>query len=164
MRTGVALLPAACDDDRMKRRESFARAEERAWRELLEEVARFTPGQLEEPGVTPEGWSVKDALFHIGCWLAECAHALERMRLGTFVEPEVDTDAVNREWFEASRKLDAATARAELIAGRNRMLQEWAALPEITPEAVEWFEESGDIHYAKHLGDLRAFRRRLSGA
>jgi hypothetical protein len=27
----------------------------------------------------------------------------------------------------------------------------------VTPVAVEWFEESGALHYAKHVEDLRAF-------
>jgi hypothetical protein len=36
----------------------------------------------------------------------------------------------------------------------------WEALPELTPDAWSWFEESGPNHYAKHVHDLTAW---LSG-
>ncbi len=31
------------------------------------------------------------------------------------------------------------------------------AFDERTPEAIEWFEESGALHYVKHDEDLRVF-------
>jgi len=118
---------------------------------------------LQQAGLTPEGWSVKDAMFHIAAWMADCANQLERMRLGTFVD-RIDTvqdiERMNRDRFGVSKTMDLETARAELIAARRRMLREWAALPEVTPAAWEWFEESGPIHYRKHLGDLRAWADR----
>ena len=48
------------------------------------------------------------------------------------------------------------TAKAELMSSRIRMLHALEALPEITPQAQEWFEESGDGHYVEHLPELRA--------
>ena len=146
----------------MGRREELLRAEDEGWAGLLELVGRLTHAQLEEPGYTPDGWSVKDLLWHIGCWSADCARVLERIRMGTFEEPVYDTDAVNREWFEMSRTLDLATAKAEFMSSRNRMLQEFAALPEITREADEWFEETGPIHYADHVADLRGWVETLT--
>ena len=123
----------------------------------------MSPNELQRPGLTPDGWSVKDAMFHIGAWMADCANQLERMRLGTFVD-RIDTipdiERMNREWFELSKVMDLETARIELVSAHQRMLQEWAALPEITPAAWEWFEESGPIHYRKHLDDLRAWMDR----
>jgi len=123
----------------------------------------LSPEELQRPGLTPEGWSAKDAMFHIGAWMADCANQLERMRLGTFVE-RIDTigdiERMNREWFELSKTIDLETARAELVSAHQRMLQEWAALPGVTAAAWEWFEESGPIHYRKHLGDLRAWTDR----
>ena len=146
----------------MDRRHELVHAEEQGWAELVGLLEGLSPAQLEEPGLSPDGWSVKDLMFHVGCWSADCAHVLERIRMGTFEEPEIDIDAVNREWFEVSRTLDLATVRAELMSGRNRMLQEWAALEEITLEADSWFEESGPIHYADHAGDLRRWVERLT--
>jgi hypothetical protein len=103
-------------------------------------------------------------MFHIGAWMADCANQLERMRLGTFddrIDTVQDIDRMNREWFELSRAADLQTVRAEFVAAHQRMLAEWAELPEITGAAWEWFEESGPIHYRKHLADLRAWADRL---
>jgi Mycothiol maleylpyruvate isomerase N-terminal domain len=134
-------------------------AEEATWRELCTEAERFTGEELERPGVTPDGWSVRDVLFHVGAWAAECGLQLERMRMGTWEEPHVDVERLNREWFELSRTMDVRTVRAELAASRTRMVVEFGTLPKITPAAAEWFEESGPLHYGSHLVDLRAWCR-----
>jgi hypothetical protein len=44
------------------------------------------------------------------------------------------------------------------------MFQEWAALPEVTADAEEWFVESGPAHVTEHLPELRAFLGRDGGA
>jgi hypothetical protein len=59
--------------------------------------------------------------------------------------------------------VDAETAKAELVSSRSRMLGVLAVLPEITPQAQEWFEESGDLHYLQHLPELRTALRRDAG-
>ncbi|HEY7400725.1 MAG TPA: maleylpyruvate isomerase N-terminal domain-containing protein [Actinomycetota bacterium] len=134
--------------------------EDARWRELHEVLHGIAPDRLERPGVTPEGWSVKDTVFHVAAWMADCADQLERMRFGTFVDP-LETvqgiDQLNREWFELSRTLDVATVWTELFAAHARMLAEWAALPAITRDAWDWFEESGPLHYRKHVQDLRGW-------
>jgi hypothetical protein len=134
--------------------------EEVAWRALLEVFTSIPPDRLDGSGVTDDGWSPKDVMFHIGAWCAEAANQLERMRMGTFVERETDTEAKNREWFETSRRLDVPTVRAELHPARERMLREWLALGEKTPTAQEWFEESGSIHYGEHVLGLRTWLER----
>jgi hypothetical protein len=136
--------------------------EDERWHALRTTLDGIGPDRLELPGVTPEGWSVKDTMFHIAAWMADCASQLERMRLGTFEDPAEtprDIERQNREWFELSRTLDVATVRTGLIAARARMLQEWASLPAVTDVAWEWFEESGPLHYPKHTADLRAWVR-----
>jgi hypothetical protein len=139
--------------------EALLDAEESAWMALGAELERFTDEDLERPGLTPDGWSVRDALFHIGAWAADCGLQLERMRMGTWERPDEDVERRNREWFELSRTMDLPTVRVELIAARTRMVAEFGSLPEVTPEAVEWFEESGALHYTAHLADLRTWRR-----
>jgi Mycothiol maleylpyruvate isomerase N-terminal domain len=139
--------------------EALMDAEEANWHELCAEVERFTHEELERPGVTPGGWSVKDVLFHLGAWAAECGLQLERMRMGTWEEPHLDVERKNREWFELSRTMDVKTVKAELAAARTRMVVEFGTLPEVTPHAVEWFEESGPLHYGEHLADLRPWCR-----
>lgn len=134
--------------------------EESAWRALHAAFDSIPSERLDEPGVTPDGWSSKDLMFHIGAWCGECGDQLERMRTGTYVDVAVDTDAKNREWFETSRRLDVPTVKTALDAARTRMLREWKALDETPSSAVEWFEESGRIHYVEHMRDLQAWRDR----
>ncbi len=134
--------------------------EESAWRELCAAFDRIPLERMDEPGLTPDGWSAKDAMFHIGAWMADCAEQLCRMRMGTFedrVDTAADIERQNREWFELSQTMDPATVRSQFVAARTRVLHEWAELPEVTPAAWEWFEESGTLHYRKHVEDLRAW-------
>lgn len=146
----------------MGRREELLLAEEQGWRELNELIGTLSDEQLEIPGSSPEGWAVKDLLWHVACWSADCVRAFEQMRAGTFtgVTIDEDTDAVNRRWFEQSRGLDLGTVRAEWHASRTMMVERFAAL-ELTPDADEWFDETGPLHYAKHLADLRDWVGRL---
>jgi hypothetical protein len=101
---------------------------------------------------------VRDVLFHIAAWAAECGLQIERMRMGTWEEPHLDVERINREWFELSRTMDVQTVKAELSAARTRMVVEFGTMPEVTPPAMEWFEESGPLHYDAHLVDLRRWR------
>ncbi len=140
----------------MDRRRNLVDREEAAWVELHGALGAFRPEQLEAASLNKEGWSPKDVMFHIGAWLAEAAEQLERMYAGTFVEPELDTDELNARWLEVSRGLDVQTAKAELMSSRSRMLHALETLPEVTPNAQEWFEEAGDAHYLEHLPELRA--------
>jgi hypothetical protein len=41
------------------------------------------------------------------------------------------------------------------------MLEAFGALDEITPDADEWFEESGPSHYAEHMPDLGQWVTRM---
>jgi hypothetical protein len=145
-----------------RRRELFDR-EDAAWAELHEALDAFGPEQLQSSTLNEEGWSPKDVMFHIGAWLAEAGWQLERMSAGTFVEPELDIDELNARWLEVSKGVDVETAKAELMSSRARLLQALEDLPEITPQAQEWFEETGDVHYLEHLPELRAALAREAG-
>ena len=46
--------------------------------------ARIPPERFEEPTLTPEGWSPKDAMFHVAGWLSDCGWVLERIGRGSF--------------------------------------------------------------------------------
>jgi hypothetical protein len=147
----------------MDRRRELVDREDAAWTELHEAMDAFGPKQLESPTLNEEGWSPKDVIFHIGAWLAKAGLQLARMRAGTFVEPELDIDELNARWLEVSRDVDVETAKVELMSSRTRLLQALEELPEITPQAQEWFEESGDLHYREHLPELRAALAREAG-
>jgi hypothetical protein len=135
----------------------LAAEEDAAWVELHAAFELVPTERFEEPRLTSDGWSPKDVMFHVAAWCAEAANQLERMRMGTYVDPQIDTVARNREWFEISKGLDIPTVKAELHAARVRMRQEWCELCELghpTPDATEWFEESGQFHYGGHRREL----------
>lgn len=150
----------------MGRREDLLRSEDQGWAELRSLLDALSPQQMLEPGLTPEGWSVKDLLWHLGAWSAEAGIMLERIRTGTYDGwgQAASVDELNAGFLEEGRRVDLATAKSELYAARNRALVEFAALPEVTPEAEEWFRESGPEHYQEHLDDLRAWVGKLTSA
>jgi hypothetical protein len=141
--------------------EGLLTAEEAGWRALHATFDRLTPGLMERPGLTDDGWTAKDLVFHVGAWLAECGLQLERIRMGTYTDPDQDTDELNRRFVEISRTMDLDTVFAELHAARNRALQAFGELPEVTPDAWEWFEESGPLHYEEHRKELEAWADQL---
>ena len=51
--------------------EGMLAAEDAGWHGLCEVLDRFTADQMEEPGVTPDGWSPKDVMFHVAAWMAD---------------------------------------------------------------------------------------------
>ncbi len=90
------------------------------WAALCAVFARIPSDRFEEPSVTPEGWSPKDVMFHIGAWMEDCAMQLEHIRQGTFdphEETREDIERQNQEWFDRSRTMDPLDVRASLRAG-----------------------------------------------
>ena len=70
--------------------EGLLAADESGWKELVELFAQIPTHRLDEPTVTPEGWSPKDVMFHIGAWLAEArasSTACARARTGSRKTP-----------------------------------------------------------------------------
>jgi hypothetical protein len=138
-------------------------AEEAAgWIELAGLFDRVAIDRFEEPTLTPDGWSPKDAMFHVIAWCDEASEALDRVRTGTADPTDDETiEKKNRRFFETSRAMDPDEVRSRFAPARDRMVRSWARLDEITPGAWEWFDESGPRHYAGHVRDLR---RWLEGA
>jgi hypothetical protein len=134
--------------------------EEAGWRALHQAFDRIPADRFAEPTLTREGWSPKDAMFHVGAWMADCAQQLERMRAGTF-QPGEETRATierrNAEWLELSKALEPEVVRAEFASAHVRMNEEFGSMPGVTGDAWEWFEESGPLHYREHTNDLRRF-------
>lgn len=134
--------------------------EEREWLALTEVFGDVSPDRFEEPSVTDEGWSPKDVMYHVAAWSEEAAKVLGRIAAGTHRESDPDTQALNEEWYEEGRGLDADVVRIRFAKGRVAMRQVFSRLAEVDPNAWEWFEESGPRHYAEHLPDLRSFLER----
>jgi hypothetical protein len=128
------------------------------WGRLERAFARVDPPRFEEPTVTPDGWSPKDLMFHVAGWLEECARVLGDIRSGT-IDPTVGDEEsrpgrierLNAELFERSQQMDPASVGRSFRASRTRALAAFAALDVITPEAWEWFDESGPRHYREHV-------------
>jgi hypothetical protein len=121
----------------MVRREDLLRSEDRGWNELHSQLETVSRQQM-----------------------------LERIRVGTYegAGQGSSVDELNARFLEEGRRLDLATVTTELYAARNHALVEFAALPEVTPEADEWFRESGPEHYDEHRDDLRAWVDKLTSA
>ena len=134
--------------------------EDVAWQRFHALIESIPAERFEEPTVTPAGWSSKDVLFHVGAWLADCARVLEQIRFGTFdraAEDALDVEMLNAAGFATSRPMERRDVRVMCESARNEARTAFGSLPEMTPEAWEWFEESGPLHYAKHVEDLEAW-------
>lgn len=146
----------------MGRREALLAAEAEGWDELTALLVRAPADRLERADLNAAGWSVRDLLWHLAYWCDDTAKAFERMRAGTFdatAEPEgsAQVDLINDAQFERSRSMAYAEVRGALTTARGSMLERFGELDELTHEADQWFDETGPLHYAKHLPELRAW-------
>lgn len=152
------------------RREDLLRREAEGWARIAGLIEGLSLAQLERPGLTPDGWSVKDLLWHVAFWCDDTARVLGEMRAGTWDgrDPSLRpgwTDRANREAFERSRTMAVPQVRDAWREQRTRMLGAFGALDVVTPEADEWFEEAGPSHYEEHRAGLEAWVEGLrSGA
>jgi hypothetical protein len=131
-------------------------AEERGWYEVVELVHRLSPEERLRPGYYRDpDWSVRDVVGHLGTWLAEAATQLEQMLAGTYGGHNVDINALNATFLAAMQGQPWDVAWAQANAGRTRMRQAWADLPEPNDEAAWWIRKSAVDHYAQHVPRLR---------
>ena len=150
-------LSASVSSDLMEDpRTEHARLEAEVWGEFEDALSRVPDDRLTAPGIL-EGWTVKEMLHHVTGWIRECTGYLDRMRDGTFVDPD-DTDewvnARNAAFADEARSLDVTAVRSELDTEREVILRRWQELPEIDDVAVEWFAGETYEHYEEHLADL----------
>ena len=146
----------------MGRREELLRAEAERWAALEAALDAVPPDRLEVPGFNAEGWAVRDMMWHVAFWCADAARALTDIAEGRFDrahEPYTadEVNTTNDREFERSRSMPTHQVRAELHRSRAAMLERFGVLEEITADADEWFEESGPLHYAEHLRELRTW-------
>ncbi len=126
-------------------------------------VGAIPSARRDEPTVTPDGWTPLVVLAHVAGWLDDAGRVLEQMAIGTWdpaaqpPETSASVAAVNAEQAARAAALTWSDAEAAVAAARVRARAAWEALPEITPDAWSWFEESGPNHYAKHVHDLTAW-------
>lgn len=118
--------------------------------------------RLEAAGLNAEGWAVRDMMWHVAFWCSDAARALSDIAEGRFDrahEPYTanQVNALNDRELTHSRSKPTEEIRAELHRSRSAMLERFGLLDEITADAEEWLEESGPMHYAEHLRELRSW-------
>jgi hypothetical protein len=135
--------------------------EAQAWARLHAAIDRITPDIAELPGYFQEGWTAKDAIAHLGTWMARGATMLRQIAAGTYREGEIDVDAENARFLADMRDVPLETVHLQAAAAHGELLRAWAQLPKITPEAVFWVRKAGPEHYAEHLPRLEEWLTEL---
>lgn len=138
-------------------RQTDLAGEREAWQRLHLLMRRITPDIAEVPGYFEEGWTAKDAIAHLGTWMAEGAQVLRQIAAGTYREGELDVDAANARFLEAMRDIPLDTVHLQAASARAELLRAWQALPEITPAASYWIRKAGPDHLEEHLPRLEAW-------
>lgn len=133
------------------------RGEAVAWQRLHAVIGRLTPETAAILGYFAEGWTAKDAVAHLGTWMAEGAQMLRQIAAGTYREGELDVDAANARFLEAMRDVPLGTVHLQAAAAHSQLLQAWAELPEVTPAAEFWAAKAGPEHLDEHLPRLEAW-------
>ncbi len=136
--------------------------EREGWERLHTVIRRLAPERADVPGYYTEGWSAKDAIAHIGTWMAEGAQMLRRIAAGTYREGEIDIDAENERFLTAMQDVPFDTVHLQAASARGELLRAWAQLPEVTPAAEYWMHKAGPEHFGEHLPRLEAWVEELT--
>jgi len=136
--------------------------EAEAWHRLHAVIDGITTEMANEPGYFEEGWTAKDAIAHLGTWMARGATMLRQLAAGTYREGEMDVDAENARFLEAMRDIPLETVHLQAAAAHAELMRAWAQLPAVTPAASYWVRKAGPEHYAEHLPRLEEWVGTLS--
>lgn len=136
--------------------------EREGWRRLHAVMQRLTPDTASVPGYFEEGWTAKDAVAHLGTWMAEGAQVLQQIAAGTYREGELDVDAANDRFLAAMRDVPLETVHLQAAAARSELLRAWNRLPEVTPAAAYWVRKAGPEHLMEHLPRLEEWVEELA--
>jgi hypothetical protein len=138
--------------------------EEEQWLRLHHVLLHLTPEMADRPGYFQEGWTAKDAVAHLGTWMAYGAAMLRRIAAGTYRESEIDVDAENARFLAAMRDIPLETVHVQASAARSQLLAAWHELKELTPAAEYWLRKAGPDHVAEHLPRLEEWVDEMSSA
>ncbi len=158
------------DDDQGDRvsqvdpRDELLAIERARWPVLVELLDEVPASRREEPSLNEEGWSVRDAVWHLACWNEVVATQLESMHAGTFDGGfDWQQEENNARFLVSGRSISYENARASLEDARTRVVRAMHDLPEVTPRALELFAEPAHQHLDDHLPELRRFLRPSDG-
>ena len=139
-------------------REDLLKLERTRWTLLKQLLDAVPASRADESSLTPEGWSVRDLVWHLARWIDVVATQLESMSAGTFDEGfDWNTDANNAQFLASGRSVTYAEALSELEDSRARVIRAMEQLDEVSPRAVELFSEPAFMHVDDHLPELRRF-------
>lgn len=138
--------------------------EAEAWQRLHRLIDRLTPETADVPGYFEEGWTAKDAVAHLGTWMAEGAAVLRQIASGTYEEGELDIDAANERFLAAMHDVPLETVHLQAAAAHRELLNAWHQLPVVTPAAAFWVRKAGPEHYAEHMPRLEEWVDQLQRA
>ncbi len=142
-------------DSRLDERELAG--EEESWQRLHDVLSRLTPKIAVVPGYFDEGWTAKDAVAHIGTWMAEGARMLRQIAAGTYREGELDVDAENERFLAAMVDIPLDTVHLQAASAHAQLLGAWRELPEVSDAAAFWVRKAGPAHIEEHLPRLEVW-------
>jgi hypothetical protein len=128
-----------------------------AWHRVHVVIDLITPETASIPGYYSEGWTAKDAVAHLGTWMAEGAAVLRQLAAGTYREGELDVDAANARFLEAMRDVPLEMVHLQVSAAHTELLRAWTELPEVSPASEFWVRKAGPEHLEEHLPELEAW-------
>jgi hypothetical protein len=128
-----------------------------AWHRVHIVIDLLTPQTASIPGYYVEGWTAKDAVAHLGTWMAEGAAVLRQLAAGTYREGELDIDAANVRFLAAMRDVPLETVHLQAAAAHSELLRAWSELPEVSPASEFWVQKAGPEHLEEHLPSLEAW-------
>jgi hypothetical protein len=128
-----------------------------AWQRVHTLIDRLTPQTASIPGYYSEGWTAKDAVAHLGTWMAEGAAVLRQLAAGTYREGELDVDAANARFLDAMRDVPLETVHLQAAAAHIELLRAWTELPEVSSASEFWVRKAGPEHLDEHLPSLEAW-------
>jgi len=128
-----------------------------AWHRVHVVIDRLTPQSASIPGYYSEGWTAKDAVAHLGTWMAEGAAVLRQLGAGTYREGELDVDAANARFLDAMRDVPLETVHLQAAAACSELRRAWTELAEVSPASEFWVRKAGPEHIEEHLPGLEAW-------
>jgi Mycothiol maleylpyruvate isomerase N-terminal domain len=133
-----------------------------AWHRVHVVIDVLTPETASIPGYYSEGWTAKDAVAHLGTWMAEGAAVLRQLAAGTYREGELNVDAANARFLEAMRDVPLEMVHLQAAAAHTELLRAWTELPEVSPASEFWVRKAGPEHLEEHVPELEAWVERLT--
>lgn len=139
-------------------REDLLELERDRWTMLQQLLGEVPTSRTDEPTLTPEGWSVRDLVWHLACWNDVVATELESMRAGTFDERfDWNTEENNARFLVSGRSVTYPDALAALQTSRERVVRAMAQLEHVSARALELFSEPAYQHADDHVPEVRRF-------